>query len=163
MDDREDYEPPPIVRQPARRALLRATLAVCALAAVAESSLWVASQGGLQEWEVFRLALYCSPYLFLAVYAWLQRGRTAPSLVLLIAAVIMAALGLAAAGWQWYSALAAGATPRDSNAGLIACFQWVMVIIFGALSVLVRAIAGAGQDRFSPRPKRRARPEDEDE
>jgi hypothetical protein len=159
MDDREDYEPPPFLLPPRPRVLHRVTLAVCAAGAVAEPALWAASAGGLSGQDVAIFLLLSAPYLFLSLYVWLQRRRTAASWVLLASTVVLAVVGLAVAGVHAYRSLLSGtpAPNRDAGLGLVACFKWLMVFVFGALSVVVSAIASAGQDQFAPRPERRPR------
>jgi hypothetical protein len=163
MDDREDHDPPFV--RPTRHVLHRVTLAICAAAAVAEPGVWVASGGGLSDSDVVLIPLLSAPYLFLALYAWLQRGRTAASWVLLVATFVLAALGLAVAGAHLFRSLTSGAPApsRDAGIGLMSCFRWLMVFVIGGLSVLVGAVASASSDRPGPPRRRRPTPAEEDD
>jgi hypothetical protein len=169
MDRREDYELLPFTREPPRRALHRVTLTLCAVAAVAEPALWVAGAGGFSDSDVILLIMLTAPYLFFALYVWLQRRRTAASWVLFGSVVVVAAVGLAVAGAHAVRSLTMGVTGAAPNRGggvaAVGCFHWLMVFVCGLLSVVVSAIASSGQDRFAPerRPRRRrTHPEDED-
>ena len=135
MGDREDSEPPPIIREPSRPVVYRATLVVCALGVLVESVLWIISDGGFRAGDFVRLPILTSAYWFLALYVWIQRRRTAASWVLLASTVVLAVIGLSVAGVHCYHSLTTGAPPRfDGTAlGLTVCFRWFMLAAVGAL------------------------------
>src|SRR5262245_58754199 len=121
MDELEDH-PPPFVLPPPRRVLHRVALALCALAAVAEPALWVAGSGGFSDSDVILIIMLSAPYLFFALYVWLQRRRKAASWVLLASVVVVAAVGLTVAGAYAARFLLTGvARSRDGAIAMVGC------------------------------------------
>jgi hypothetical protein len=158
MDESEVDHRSRIVRPAGGRVLHWFTVGVCALAATGEMVLACTSTPNLTPGDaVLYLALIAAPYLFLALYAWLQRHRRAASRVLFLVTVALAALALPFVGFHGYQYHTKAWYTEDSRKSVmtVACLRWPMTFLFG-LAVVVAARTNTG--RFDAKVRRNQKP-----